>query len=81
MERVTGAGRSVVVPDVRGEGRALRTTWHHEAGVVVLSVWRRNVCVGTVRLDPDDVPTLVETLTSGLAEGYDITRHPRSAAG
>lgn len=81
MERTSGAGRSGVVTDTRGEGRALRATWHHEAGVVVLSVWRENVCVATVRVDPDDVPELVEVLVSGLADGYDITRHLRSATG
>jgi hypothetical protein len=81
MERAPGPGRSGVVPDTRGEGRALRATWHHEAGVLVLSVWRENVCVSTVRVDPDDVPALVEVLVSGLADGYDVTRHPRSATG
>lgn len=64
------AGRSAVVPDVRGEGRALRTTWHHEAGVVVLSVWRDNVCVATTRLSPDDAAALVAALSDGLADGY-----------
>ena len=57
MERAV-AGRSAVVPDVRGEGRALRATWHHEAGVVVLSVWRDNVCVATSRLRPEEAAAL-----------------------
>ncbi len=69
MERAPRSGRSAVVPDLRGDGRALRATWHHEAGCVVLSVWRGNVCTATVRLDPDDVPDLVELLVRGLAEG------------
>ncbi len=81
MERAADGGRSAVVPDARGEGRALRATWHHEAGVVVLSMWRDNVCVATVPLEPEDVPALLEILAAGLADGYDITRHPRSAAG
>ena len=68
MERPPEPARSVVVPDLRGEGRALRATWHHEAGCVVLSVWRGNVCTATVRLDPDDVPDLVDVLVRGLAE-------------
>jgi hypothetical protein len=81
MERATATGRSGVVPDTRGDGRALRATWHHEAGCVVLSVWRGNVCTATVRVDPDDVPGLVDILVSGLAEGHDGARRPRSAAG
>ncbi len=48
---------------------------------MVLSVWRGNVCTATVRVDLDDVPGLVDVLVSGLAEGYDATRQPRSAAG
>ena len=32
-------------------GQALRVTWHSEAEVVVLSIWRADQCVGTVRLD------------------------------
>ncbi len=84
MERASRPGRSGVVPDVRGEGRALRTTWHHEAGCVVLSVWRGNVCTATVRLAPEDVPALVDVLTSGLADGHeapDTGTGSRSAAG
>ncbi|PKW25532.1 hypothetical protein [Phycicoccus duodecadis] len=70
MARSGPVGRTAVVPDVRGEGRALRATWHHEAGVVVLSIWRDNVCVATTRVDPDEVPTLVDVLVAGLGEGY-----------
>ena len=70
MERAV-AGRSAVVPDVRGEGRALRATWHHEAGVVVLSVWRDNVCVATSRLRPEEAAALVDVLAAGLADGYE----------
>jgi hypothetical protein len=72
MERAPRPGRSGVVADVRGEGRALRVTWHHEAGCAVLSVWRGNVCTATVRLDPEDVPALVDVLVGGLAEGHGV---------
>ena len=36
--------------DARGGDRALRATWHQDAGVVVLSLWRDNVCAGSFRL-------------------------------
>ncbi len=81
MERQPVRGRSGVVADTRGEGRALRATWHHEADVLVLSVWRDNVCVATVRVDPTDVPDLVDVLVSGLADGYAVTGRPESVAG
>ena len=36
------------------------STWHHEAGLVVLSLWRDNVCAGTFRLEVDEVPDLID---------------------
>ncbi|WP_205471747.1 hypothetical protein [Nocardioides sp. SYSU D00038] len=60
--------------DARGGGRALRVSWHTETGpggVVVLSLWRDNVCTASFRLPGDEVPALVETLQAGLA-GHDL---------
>jgi hypothetical protein len=51
--------------DDRGADRSLRVSWHHEVGVVVLSLWRDGVCVGSFRLDADEVPELVEVLQAG----------------
>ena len=48
-----------VLADVRGNGRWMRVTWHDEADVVVLSLWKQMSCVGTLRLDRSDVPGLV----------------------
>jgi hypothetical protein len=56
-----------VVHDVRGQHRWMRVTWHDEAGVVVLSVWRGGSCVATVRVERGDVPALVTALVEGLA--------------
>ena len=56
-----------VLADVRGNGRWMRVTWHDEADVVVLSLWKQMSCVGTLRLDRSDVPGLVDTLVKGLA--------------
>ncbi|WP_299445152.1 hypothetical protein [uncultured Phycicoccus sp.] len=81
MERAAGVRRSAVVPDARDQGRALRATWHHEAGLLVLSVWRGNVCVSTARLRPEDVPVLIEVLASGLAEAYPAVPAASPAAG
>jgi hypothetical protein len=55
-----------VVQDVRGAGRALRVSWHHEDGLVVLSLWDGPRCTGTVRVAADDVPALIEALQIGL---------------
>ena len=62
--------RRDILLDQRGEGRALRVTWHHEASVVVVSIWREDRCTGTVRLAAEAVPALVAVLAEGLAEGY-----------
>ena len=53
--------------DPRGEDRSLRVSWHPEADVVVLSLWRDNLCAGTFRLAVDEVPDLIDLLRTGLA--------------
>ena len=60
--------------DARGDRRALRVSWHGEAGLVVLSLWRESACVGTFRLAVEEVPALVEALRAGLDEAYDAAR-------
>jgi len=61
---------AAVFLDGRGEDRALRMSWHSEADLVVLSMWRENVCVGTFRLTSDEVPAMIAFLSSGLAASY-----------
>lgn len=63
-----------VFPDLRGDGRSLRATWHQEQQVVVLSLWRNNVCVSTFRLAADEVPDLITLLRHGLDEACDAAR-------
>ena len=65
-----------VVRDVRGAGRALRVSWHHEDGLVVLSLWDGPRCTGTVRVAAADVPALVEALQLGLAADPDLPTDP-----
>ena len=64
--------------DVRGEGRAVRISAHVESGLVNLSVWRHDTCVGTVRLLPSEVANLVTGLSEGLAQ---MARDPREDTG
>ena len=49
--------------DTRGGERALRVSWHQEAGVVVLSTWRGHECVASFRLAVEDAPALIALLT------------------
>ncbi len=60
--------------DARGGDRALRVSWHQEAGMVVLSLWRENVCSGSFRLSIDEVPALIEMLRAGLVRSYEDAR-------
>ena len=60
--------------DPRGEDRTLRVTWHQDSQLVVLSLWRDNVCAGTFRLAADEVPDLIALLRRGLDEAYDAAR-------
>ena len=60
--------------DARGAERALRVSWHTEADLVVLSLWRDNVCTASFRLAVDEVPDLIATLAAGLAQRYDAAR-------
>ena len=65
--------------DARGGDRALRVSWHHESELVVLSLWRDNVCAGSFRLGVDEVPALIELLRRGLDTAYDVALHQRHA--
>jgi hypothetical protein len=65
--------------DARGGDRALRVSWHHESDLVVLSLWRENVCAGSFRLAVDEVPGLIDLLRSGLDTAYDVALHRRHA--
>ena len=65
--------------DSRGDDRALRVSWHHEAGLVVVSLWRDNLCTGSFRLAIDEVPALIEVLRAGLDHAYAVAVRPRLA--
>lgn len=61
----TGPRRELFVDE---RGSALRATWHRERGQVVVSLWHDDVCVGTVRLEPDDATRLAGFLVGHLGE-------------
>ena len=67
--------------DPRGGDRSLRVTWHQESQLVVLSLWRDNVCAGTFRLAADEVPDLIAMLRQGLDAAYAAARDRVDRAG
>src|SRR4051812_27445236 len=54
--------------DDRGDGRAVRVSTHADAGLLAVSLWRDDLCVGTVRPAPVEAAALATALTDGLAE-------------
>ncbi|CAN5853603.1 hypothetical protein BH18ACT7_BH18ACT7_05010 [soil metagenome] len=69
--------------DVRGEGRAVRVAAHVDAGFLVISTWKADVCVGTVRLVPHEASELMTGIAHGLAErasGYVVPVLPAAPA-
>ncbi|PWW24864.1 hypothetical protein JD79_04055 [Geodermatophilus normandii] len=64
--------------DARDRTRAVRVSAHPAQGLLNLSIWRDDLCVGTVKLRPDEVSGLVSGLTDGLAQ---LAATPPPAAG
>ncbi len=65
------------IADQRGEGRGVRVSSHVEGGFLVLSTWRQDTVVSTVRLLPDEAAALVAGLAEGLGR---LAEHSTSAA-
>lgn len=63
--------------DARGPNRAVRVSTHAEAGLLNLSMWRDDICVGTARLAPEEAAGLIAGMSGGLAE---LARQPDQAA-
>src|ERR1700712_4460186 len=52
----------------RANTRAVRVSPHAPSGLVTLSLWREDRCVGSLRLAPAEVAGLVGKLTNALAD-------------
>lgn len=61
------------IADQRGEGRAVRVSSHVEGGFLVLSTWKEDTCVSSVRLLPDEAASLVAGVAEGLSR---LTERP-----
>jgi hypothetical protein len=55
------------IADQRGEGRGVRVSSHVEGGFLVLSTWKEDAVVSTVRLLPDEAAGLVAGIAEGLS--------------
>lgn len=67
--------------DARGDGRAMRLSWHPEADVVVISLWRATTCAGTFRMPQADVAAFIDALVDGLRDAPGVHLPPGQDAG
>ena len=66
--------------DVRGSSRSMRLSWYSDSEVAVFSIWQGGVCTGTFRLAIDDLPRMVQVLSSGPGASQPETAgYPRTA--
>jgi hypothetical protein len=63
--------KSLSIPDARGAGASLRVTRHPEERKVILSHWRGDVCVASIRVEPTQLPTLIGLLAEALGDAID----------
>ena len=68
------ASAGEVFLDARDGGRALRVSWHFEADLVTMSMWRGNVCTSSFQLPVYEVPVLIELLRKGLDASHAVHR-------
>jgi hypothetical protein len=66
--------------DPRDSRRSMRVSWHAEAGVFVISMWRDDSCVASFPLAAGEAARFVHTFVSSLA-GDDPAAIPRRTAG
>lgn len=70
--------RREIFADERGHG--LHMSWTRELGVVVVSIWHEDSCVGTVRLPIEDAARAAGFLMSAVSEWLAVAEAPPQAA-
>jgi len=58
----------VLIADARRNGTYLRTTWHAESRMFVVSTWNDDVCLAAIRVPVEDSAELMSLLMDGMAE-------------
>ena len=76
--------RSLVLPDVRGQERSLRITWHPATSTVVFSHWTGSVCTASTPVSLPEASRIIDLLVDGLrdafsqASGGQVARQPET---
>lgn len=58
--------RGGIHADVRDDGRTVRVAAHAAEGMVTMSLWRGDRCIGSHRMGAADVPRLITLLAEAL---------------
>ncbi len=63
--------RTIVLNDVRGDGRCLRVTWHPDTGTLVFSHWHGGVCSASTPVHLVDATKVVELVARSLRDAVE----------
>lgn len=66
--------RTLVLPDIRGEDRVLRITWHPASSTVVFSHWTGSVCTASTPVSLSEASRLIDLLVGALRDDVSSPR-------
>ncbi len=58
--------RTLALPDIRGEDRFLRISWHPSSSTVVFSHWVGSVCIASTPVSLPDASRVIDLLVGAL---------------
>jgi hypothetical protein len=66
--------RTLILPDIRGEDRVLRITWHPASSTVVFSHWTGSVCTASTPVSLSEASRLIDLLVGALRDAVSSPR-------
>jgi hypothetical protein len=70
--------RSLVLPDIRGDDRYLRVTWHAASSTVVFSHWSGSVCTASTPVSLSEASRAIDLLVDALRDVTAATPESRT---
>ena len=68
--------RTLALPDIRGEDRFLRISWHPSSSTVVFSHWVGSVCIASTPVSLPDASRVIDLLVGALRGVVSAPRRP-----
>ena len=78
---VVTANARLVMSDARGSQGTLRVTWHAAPRKIVISQWRKEVCVASTQLEVGEAPRLIAVLAEALGQAATASSPGSGASG